>query len=443
MAASGTERLRGAETLALGFGTSVAMWFVGYLCRLPPAVVPSWLLALLLLVCLAGGGFVAGRLGSRGWRSGLAVGLLSSVVNLLILGSLLGGARVDHIVPSALWWLPGSLLLGAALGSAGAAVGAATRAGGAKSVNWTGALAGVAASATLLQLLVGGLVTSEGAGLSVVDWPNSFGYNMFLYPLSRMTGAVYYEHAHRLFGSLVGLTTVVFAAHLLVAERRTWVKRLGVAAVATVIVQGILGGLRVTGGFTLSTLRSAMEPSSALAVVHATLGPAFFGLMVALAAVTSTAWTAGAGPVASPRARSLRAFGVLLVGAVVIQLLLGAIQRQLARDLAVHVAFAVVVLALALAFGARLSGLGGEQPLLGTLGRVITAAVTVQVMLGLSALFAVETRVPKAPRAAWDVLLTTLHQAGGSVLLGCAVLAAVWCRRLLLLQSESPAQPAA
>jgi cytochrome c oxidase assembly protein subunit 15 len=441
MGANGTARLRGADTLALGFGTSVAMWFVGYLCRMPPAVVPSWLLALLLLGCLAGGGFVAGRLGTRGWRSGLAAGLLSSVVNLLILGSLLGGARADHIVPSALWWLPGSLLLGAALASAGAAVGVATRAGGARPVNWTGALAGVAASATLLQLLVGGLVTSEGAGLSVVDWPNSFGYNMFLYPLSRMTGGVYYEHAHRLFGSLVGLTTVVFAAHLLVAERRTWVKRLGLAAVAAVIVQGILGGLRVTGGFTLSTSPSAMEPSSTLAVVHGALGPAFFGLMVALAAVTSTAWSAGAGPLANPHARSLHAFGTLLVGAVLVQIVLGAIQRQFARGLDAHVGFAVVVLALALVFGARLSRLGGERSLLGTLGRVITAAVTVQVMLGLAALLAVETRVVGAPRAAWDVLLTTLHQAGGSVLLGCAVLGAVWSRRLLV-QGESPTPPA-
>ncbi len=441
MGANGRARLCGADTLALGFGTSVAMWFVGYLCRMPPAVVPSWLLALLLLGCLAGGGFVAGRLGTRGWRSGLAAGLLSSVVNLLILGSLLGGARADHIVPSALWWLPGSLLVGAALGSAGAAVGAATRAGGARPVNWTGALAGVAASATLLQLLVGGLVTSEGAGLSVVDWPNSFGYNMFLYPLSRMTGGVYYEHAHRLFGSLVGLTTVVFAAHLLVAERRTWVKRLGLAAVAAVIVQGILGGLRVTGGLTLSTSRSAMEPSSTLAVVHGVLGPAFFGLMVALAAVTSTAWASGAGPLSNSHARSLQAFGTLLVGAVLVQIVLGAIQRQFARGLDAHVGFAVVVLAMALTFGARLSRLGGERSLLGTLGRVITAAVTVQVMLGLAALFAVETRVVGAPRAVWDVLLTTLHQAGGSVLLGCAVLGAVWSRRLLL-QGESPASPA-
>ncbi|MDD5562405.1 MAG: COX15/CtaA family protein [Thermoanaerobaculaceae bacterium] len=439
MAQAGTGVPRGAETLALGFGTSVAMWFVGYLCRMPPAAVPSWLLALLLLGCLAGGGFVAGRLGARGWRSGLAAGLLSSVVNLLILGSLLGGAHADQVVPSALWWVPGSLLLGAGLASAGAAAGARSRGSGVGAVNWTGALAGVAAAATLLQLLVGGLVTGEKAGLSVVDWPNSFGYNMFLYPLSRMTGGIYFEHAHRLFGSLVGLTTVVFAAHLLAAERRRWVKRLGLVAAAAVIVQGVLGGLRVTGGFTLSTARAAMDPSSTLAVVHGVLGPVFFGLMIALAAFTSTAWGARDGSPARAALAGVRALSLWLVAAVIVQIGLGAVRRQFGRGLVEHVTFAVVVLALALVLGARLARLGGERGVLGTLGRVITAAVTVQVMLGLTALYAVEMRVAGAPHAAWDVLLTTLHQAGGSVLLGCAVLGAVWTRRPLV-EGDRPAR---
>ena len=80
------------------------------------------------------------------------------------------------------------------------------------------------------------MVTSKNVGLAVPDWPTTFGYNMFLYPLSRMTGAVYYEHAHRLFGSLVGLTTLVLAAHLLRVERRAWVKRLAVVALGPKIL---------------------------------------------------------------------------------------------------------------------------------------------------------------------------------------------------------------
>jgi cytochrome c oxidase assembly protein subunit 15 len=429
----------GAETLALGFGTSVAMWFLAYLCGMPPAVVPAWLVAVGLLACVLGGGFLAGRLSARGWRAGLAAGLLSSVINLLVLGSLLGGGRPNQVVPSAGWWLPGSLLLGAALGTVGAALGGRARKEAARIPTWTGAFAAVAAAATLLQLLVGGVVTGNAAGLAVVDWPNSFGYNMFLYPLSRMTGGIYYEHAHRLFGTLVGLTTLVLAIHLLRVERRAWVRRLALVAVLVVIVQGILGGLRVTGTFTLSTSSEAMAPSTTLAIVHGVLGPAFFGLMVALAVFLSSTWTGERVPTATSHARSERIFGALLVSAVLVQLLLGAIQRQLAKGLLVHVTFAGVVLALALLHGARLWGLYREQPLLRRIGTALTVAAGMQVALGVLAFFAVQARTPGAARAVWDVLLTTAHQGWGSVLLGCAVMAALWTHRLLAPDGAEPA----
>ena len=69
---------------------------------------------------------------------------------------------------------------------------------------WPHRLAVLTTAATFLLILAGGVVTNTGTGMAVPDWPTTFGYNMFLYPLSRMTGGVYYEHAHRLFGSLVG-----------------------------------------------------------------------------------------------------------------------------------------------------------------------------------------------------------------------------------------------
>ncbi len=417
--------------LALGFGTSVAMWFLGYLCRMPVAPAPSWALAVGLLACLAAGGFVAGRLTGR-WRAGAAAGLLSSLVNLLILGGLLAGGRPGEVLPSALLWLPGSLALGVAIASAGAALGSTVWRGEPRAVNWTGAFASVAAAATLLQLLVGGFVTSNRAGLAVVDWPNSFGTNMFLFPLARMTGGIYYEHAHRLFGSLVGLTTVVLAIRLWRVERRAWVRRVALAAVAGVIAQGILGGLRVTGGFTLSTSPAAMTPSTALAIVHGVAGPAFFGLMVALAAFVSTAWASGAAPLASSHGRSEHVLGALLTGAVAAQLLLGAIQRHLGRGLFLHITFAVVVLALALVHGSRLWGLYQSRPLLQRVGALVMIVAALQVTLGIVAFFAVEVRVPGAARPEWDVLATTAHQACGSLLLGCAVLGAVWSRRLLV-----------
>src|SRR6185503_1148618 len=61
------------------------------------------------------------------------------------------------------------------------------------------------AVATFPLIFMGGLVTSHGAGMSVPDWPNSYGYNMFTFPPSQWVGGIFYEHTHRLMGSLVGL----------------------------------------------------------------------------------------------------------------------------------------------------------------------------------------------------------------------------------------------
>ncbi|MBI3799408.1 MAG: hypothetical protein HY268_20880 [Deltaproteobacteria bacterium] len=75
-------------------------------------------------------------------------------------------------------------------------------------------LALLTAVATFPLLFVGGLVTSTGAGLAVPDWPTTFGYNMFLYPWSKMVGGIFYEHSHRLLGSAVGFLTILLAATL-------------------------------------------------------------------------------------------------------------------------------------------------------------------------------------------------------------------------------------
>jgi len=99
---------------------------------------------------------------------------------------------------------------------------------------------------TILLLWSGGIVTSKGVGMSVPDWPTTYGYNMFLFPVSKWVGGIFYEHSHRLIASGVGLMTLVLAAWILVADPRRWVKCLGVAAFVAVCLQGLLGGLRVT-----------------------------------------------------------------------------------------------------------------------------------------------------------------------------------------------------
>jgi cytochrome c oxidase assembly protein subunit 15 len=442
--------IHGADTLALGFGTTVTMWAIGYICRFPSLNAPSWLLLFLLLVSLFGGGLLAGSRTDRGVRGGMAVGLLAGILNLLVLGSLLASARPNHLVPSALWWLPGNLLASSLLGAAGALMGKRLRRPRALQETaredrpppeWTTAFAAVAAAATFLLLVAGGIVTSHEAGLAVVDWPNSYGYNMFLYPLARMTGGIYYEHAHRLLGSLVGLTTLVLVVHLLRTDPRPWLKRTAGAALVLVVVQGILGGLRVTGRFTLSTSPAETEPSLLLAVVHGVTGQVFFALMTVLAVFTTRRWRQSGEPAIAPAAGLERILARLLAGSLLVQLVLGAILRHEASGLLVHVTMAVVVVALAVSLGVLVIHLHGTLAPLPRYGRLLLVLGGLQVGLGLGALAAVgAVRTGGAPRPA-DLILTTAHQATGALLLGCAVSLLAWLQRLTAAGPQVATRP--
>jgi cytochrome c oxidase assembly protein subunit 15 len=430
---TGSGRLDRSSILATGFGTTVAMWAIGYVCRIPPAIVPSALLLILLLAALFAGGFVAGRGTGHGARAGLATGLLASVLNLLILGSILTGHEPNRVAPTALLWLPGSILVGAILGALGGMAGSAAGKGhdAARPTDWTAAFALVAAAATYMLIVVGGIVTSQKAGLAVVDWPNSFGYSMFLYPLSRMTGGIYYEHAHRLMGSLVGLTTLVLAIHLQRADHRVWIRRLSLLAVLAVVIQGILGGLRVTGRFTSSTSPADTAPNLALAVVHGVFAQIFFGMMVAIATFTTPRWKSPDPPMTSKAASTDRALSGLLVGVLVVQLVLGAIQRHLAGGLLIHITMAVFVLLAGITSGARAWGIYKNQPVLQKIGKALLFGVILQVILGGLALMGRGMAKDLADPPLFSVVTRTAHQAVGAGLMALATMLMLWTRRLL------------
>ncbi|MDC3379529.1 COX15/CtaA family protein [Planctomycetota bacterium] len=410
--------------VTLAFATTVAMWTVGYVGRLPFVMAPSALIGVALMACLLSGGFLAGRQTTGGVRAGLVSGALCSAINLLILGSVLA----DLKGMSAAVGLPGFVVAGALLSGLGAwAAGQVGPPQPRDRADWPGLFCRVAAVATLLIMSVGGLVTSHDAGLAVPDWPNSFGTNMFLYPLSKMTGGVYYEHAHRLFGSLVGLTTVVMAVFLWATESRKWVRGLAVLAVVLVIAQGIMGGLRVTGELTLATDRADLYPQIALAISHGVTAQAFLGLVVALAAFTSPTWRS---TVSVPVPR-LGAETVLL-GALLLQLILGAILRHLHAGAVFHVTFAAAVLLLATGVGVR-AWSKAEQPVLPRTGRALTLFVWLQVTLGVVALAAVTLGEQAARRGAeplsWEAAITTSHQTLGAAVLATAVLVRLWTGR--------------
>ena len=99
--------------------------------------------------------------------------------------------------------------------------------------------------ATLPLLFIGGLVTGTGAGLAVPDWPTTFGTNMFLYPWSKMVGGIFYEHSHRLFAAGVGFLTLALVFLLWIRDSCQWIRWLGVMALTFVVLQGVVGSLRV------------------------------------------------------------------------------------------------------------------------------------------------------------------------------------------------------
>jgi cytochrome c oxidase assembly protein subunit 15 len=140
--------------------------------------------------------------------------------------------------------------------------------------------AAIVAASTAVLIFAGGLVTSTGSGLSVPDWPNTYGWFMWAFPVSKMVGGIFYEHLHRLVASTVGFLIVILAIWLARAEPRRWVRRLGYLALAAVITQGILGGITVLWYL-----------PDAISIAHASLAQIVFCLTVTIALVTSKGWT--------------------------------------------------------------------------------------------------------------------------------------------------------
>src|SRR5438552_4538917 len=149
---------------------------------------------------------------------------------------------------------------------------------------WLSRFALLTAFATLVLICVGGLVTSHGAGMAVPDWPNTFGYNLFFFPVSQWVGGVFYEHTHRLVASGVGLLTTILAVWLWLKESRRWLRWLGVIGFFSVVLQGVLGGLRV------------VLFKDELGIFHAALGQLFFVLTCSIALFTSRWWLLNSPP---------------------------------------------------------------------------------------------------------------------------------------------------
>jgi cytochrome c oxidase assembly protein subunit 15 len=168
------------------------------------------------------------------------------------------------------------------------------------------------------------MVTSKNAGLAVPDWPTTFGYNMFLFPVSKWVGGILFEHTHRLIASAVGFLTIILTIWLWRSESRKWVRNLGLITLGGVILQGILGGLRVT------------MLKDQIGIFHACIAQAFLGLLVVIALVTTNFWSSLDEFRVSQRNFSrIRFLVIAITFAIYVQLALGATMRHQHRDLSI------------------------------------------------------------------------------------------------------------
>lgn len=304
---------------------------------------------------------------------------------------------------------------------------------------WRFRLAVLTALMTLPLILVGGLVTSKDAGLSVPDWPTSFGHNMFALPWHKWIGKVFYEHSHRLFGSIVGFLTLTLTFWTAAAEPRRWLRRLTWLALAAVCVQGLMGGLRVN----LNTDPRFGPYAIGFAMAHGCFAQAFFVLITLLAVVQSRPWLQARGDrraesqigSAARNTDGYKRLALLLPVLLFGQLVLGALLRHTGAGLIPHAIGALVIAGLiaALFLRARADLAPGSGCRRGA--HLLLFGLAAQIVLGVGSWLATFGLGPLGASAAARELIPTAHVVLGALILVTAAAHALAARSLV----EAPA----
>ena len=271
------------------------------------------------------------------------------------------------------------------------------------------------ACSTFLLLIAGALVTSNDAGLSVPTWPLAWGS-----VTPPMVGGIVYEWSHRVIAASVGFLTIILAAWLWMAEKRPWMRWLGLAALGGVISQGILGGL---------TVRMFQPP--AVSAAHATLAQLFFSTVVAIAFFTSGWWQSEILEMEDPGTPRLRSLTIWTVAAVFLQLILGAAFRHKGFGIIPHLIGAVIVTMLVfMTAGALKRRFSNAQPLR-KCARFLHILIGVQLLLGAGAWWSrvYAARFPQPITIM--VTLTVVHTVTGALLLATTLMTALVSYRML------------
>ena len=188
---------------------------------------------------------------------------------------------------------------------------------------WVRRLSKLLVISTLLLIFAGALVKSHEVGLSVPDWPTSYGYQMFAFPFSDMIGGIFYEHGHRMIATIVGLMTLILAFTIYYTDHRLWLKKTAFFALGLVIIQGLFGGLTV--------LLFLPTPVS---VIHALLAQTFLMVTILISYGLSKE-RANRMLNESTDYKVLRFPTYLVTSLVYIQLIIGALMRHTQSGLAI------------------------------------------------------------------------------------------------------------
>jgi heme a synthase len=295
------------------------------------------------------------------------------------------------------------------------------------------------AACTFLLLIAGALVTSNDAGLSVPDWPLSYGS---LTP--PMVGGIFYEHGHRMIASFVGMLSIVLAVWLWriagpagplqnpVENNDRWLRWLGVAALGAIVAQGLLGGL---------TVLFFLPP--AVSSAHATLAQLFFATVVSIALFTSAWWERE--PVlwlTDFRSPSIHTLSIAAACAVLVQLILGAAFRHKAFGIIPHLAGAVIVTGLIFWLAGALKRRFPGVPELRFAACGLHILIGLQLVLGAAAWWSRVYAASFPQPIAVMVTLTVVHVVTGALVLVSTVLVTLVCYRLIrpVGEVEAPAQ---
>jgi cytochrome c oxidase assembly protein subunit 15 len=275
---------------------------------------------------------------------------------------------------------------------------------------WLHRYAILVAVCTLLLVLAGASVTSKEAGLSVPDWPLSYGQ-----VIPQMTGGVLFETGHRYIAGIVAILTIGLAMWIAKVEKRAWMRRLGWAAVGLIVAQALLGGATVL----------LLQPPP-VSIAHACLAQLFFSVTVAIAVFTSRKWQEGPDPVEDYGWPSLRSLAIVTPVLILLQIALGAGFRHRAFGLLPHVVGAMLVPLMILLVGVFALHQFPQHRALRPAATGLLAITLAQVVLGIAAYFA---RINAVEYPLAMVLTTVAHVATGGLTLAASVVLAIQIRR--------------